>query len=276
MTKSESNAEREIRWALAVRSFWEKIKSNLESHATAAPDAQQNNGLVVEIANLAQVPSEGIATLKRGILCELMVNPQHTWPKSPAAVGSKKRAVAQLRSAAGLLRQLYTILSDLDQQALEALLDVNLDRRNNSQQAARDKGAPRPPQPFPSLSDFKSSWVGQIEIIAELAELSSEALDFVRRRPPPKPRGRPRRGAFSTWFSNSLVELTFELLLDVRAAGGHLTLDKNACRGTLIEALTLLRPHLTPGLIPRVLPLSTLAKVKALDQKIAATSSPGP
>jgi len=59
------------------------------------------------------------------------------------------------------------------------------------------------------------------------------------------------------------------LLLDVRAAGGRLTFDKNSGTGTLVKALELLRPRARPGLIPNVLPMSTLARVKALDQKIA-------
>jgi hypothetical protein len=91
---------------------------------------------------------------------------------------------------------------------------------------------------------------------------------------PPNPRGRPRHGAFSIHFSGSLVEFVFRLLLDVRAAGGRLTLDKNASKGTLLDALTLLRPHLPPKFLPSILPLSTLARVKALDQKIASIADP--
>jgi hypothetical protein len=85
------------------------------------------------------------------------------------------------------------------------------------------------------------------------------------------PRGRPRRGTFSQIYSSSLTEFTLNLLLDVRAAGGRFTLDKNTGTGTLVEALALLRPHMRPGLIPNKLPFSTLARVKALDQKIATT-----
>jgi hypothetical protein len=87
---------------------------------------------------------------------------------------------------------------------------------------------------------------------------------------PPNRRGRPRHGAFSLLFSGSLTEFTLRLLLAVWAAGGRLTLDKNIGTGTLVEALTLLRPYMRPGVIPNKLPLSTLARVKALDQKIAS------
>jgi hypothetical protein len=54
----------------------------------------------------------------------------------------------------------------------------------------------------------------------------------------------------------------------VEAAGGRLTLDKNRGTGTLVTALSLLREYLPPGFVPKALPLSTLAKAKALDNKI--------
>ena len=279
MTKSDSNAASEIRWALHVRYVWAEIRSEIESGATAVPEAQQDNGLVAEIANLAHVVTpEGIETLRRGILYELHRHETHHQqprPKSLPAVGLNKRAVVQLKTSVRLLRELSTILSDLDPGAMAALLYVEWHRRNNFPSGTRDE-RPRPPPPSWSMSDWsKSIWARQI---AELEELSSEGLAYARRRLPPKPRGRPRRGAFSAMFSGSLVEFTLELLLHVRAAGGHLTLDKNARQGagTLIDVLTLLRPHMTPSLIPKMLPLSTLAKVKALDQKIATIDSPWP
>jgi len=66
------------------------------------------------------------------------------------------------------------------------------------------------------------------------------------------------------------------LLWDVRAAGGRLTLDKNSGKGTLPETLELLSPHLPPGFIPRVLPLSTLARMKALEKKLAVIQQEEP
>jgi hypothetical protein len=57
----------------------------------------------------------------------------------------------------------------------------------------------------------------------------------------------------------------------VRAAGGRLKFNKNSRTGTLVEALALLRPYARPGVIPNELP-STLARIKALDTKLAAAT----
>ena len=171
-----------------------------------------------------------------------------------------------------LSRGLSAIIPNLDQQALEALLCVDHYRKAPPGRATPGmlvggRWAPEPPPDFSNWSE--SRWFNFERYITELAELSSEALTFVQVVAPPKPRGRPRRGAFSIIFSRSLAEFTLYLLLDVRAAGGRLTLDKNAGTGTLVEALALLRPHLPLRFIPNKLPLSTLAHVKALDKKIA-------
>lgn len=53
-------------------------------------------------------------------------------------------------------------------------------------------------------------------------------------------------------------------LICVSKAGGTLTLDKNknTKKGTLVEALEMLRPYLPEGLIPKVLPLSLIQIIK--------------
>jgi hypothetical protein len=57
-------------------------------------------------------------------------------------------------------------------------------------------------------------------------------------------------------------ELVFDLLSAARAAGGKLPFDKNYQRGALVDALNILRPHLPKGLVPNVLPFSTIQKLK--------------
>ena len=48
-----------------------------------------------------------------------------------------------------------------------------------------------------------------------------------------------------------------------------LTIDKNIDGGTLRTALQLLSPYLPARFVPGVLPLSTLAALKALDRELA-------
>jgi hypothetical protein len=79
----------------------------------------------------------------------------------------------------------------------------------------------------------------------------------------PKKRGR-NQGTFNEPIFHCVVN---GLLLCVFAEGGKLTLDKNLNTGTLIEVLTLLRPHLPNGVIPKVLPLGTIQKIKTAFSK---------
>ena len=43
--------------------------------------------------------------------------------------------------------------------------------------------------------------------------------------------------------------------------GGKLTLDSANESGSLLDALTLLTPHLPPGVVPKKLPIGTLKKI---------------
>jgi hypothetical protein len=56
-------------------------------------------------------------------------------------------------------------------------------------------------------------------------------------------------------------KLVRDLLLGALAAGGELTFDKNFKKGTLIDALDILREYLPRGLVPNVLP-GTIQKIK--------------
>ncbi len=67
---------------------------------------------------------------------------------------------------------------------------------------------------------------------------------------------------------SQFVRFILFLLWETKAAGGRLTFDKNSGKGSLAQALNLLRSHLPARFIPNVLPRSTLATAKALDSKI--------
>jgi hypothetical protein len=71
-------------------------------------------------------------------------------------------------------------------------------------------------------------------------------------------RGR-KRGSVSNSAFQKLVQ---DLLLAAHVSGGELTLDKNFKKGSLIEALEILRSYLPPRLIPHALPFGTIQKIK--------------
>jgi hypothetical protein len=58
-----------------------------------------------------------------------------------------------------------------------------------------------------------------------------------------------------------------DLLTFVAEAGGELTFDKNFKKGTLIEALDVLRPHLPNDVIPYDPPSGTLQRIKTKHSK---------
>jgi hypothetical protein len=132
---------------------------------------------------------------------------------------------------------------------------------------------------FQQLSDELSALFGSLHPITNLllgcqenlsaaletvATRSAEALSNIPRKTPGE-KGRP---SCLQSGPGSLSEFTLHLLWDVRDAGGHLTFEKNAGRGTLKQALELLRPHLPPNFIPNAMPLSTLWYIKKLDKDL--------
>ncbi len=268
---------RNLRWALMVRVTWKKWEEHRSERTT---EFRVDDPLFTKFADFAKVPAGGREILRQGVCYELSdLQAQRSPP--PRELGSNKRALIQLRRLAKFSREISAIASSLDNQALKHLLleDWHRQRRiweenfrafhNNTDS---DLGPPPPP---PTAADWrKTRWRNFQNTIAELADLSAEASSLLQKKPPPRAKGRPCHGSFSSVFSGSLVEFTFRLLLHVRASGGRLTLDKNAATGSLLDALELLRPCLPPKFLPRILPLSTLARVKALDQKIAPIKTP--
>jgi hypothetical protein len=57
-------------------------------------------------------------------------------------------------------------------------------------------------------------------------------------------------------------ELVFSLLSAATWSRGKFTLDKNCQSGTLLKALTILRPELPKGLVPKALPVGTIQRLK--------------
>ena len=218
--------------------------------------------LFTQIAGLARVPTYGLARLQAGIALDL--EREWEWYGRPS-IAIDRRARRSGRTQVAKLKRLSSELSA----ALQGLNFYALDAlRHASCRIYLDRHSPTdklPVFPFPGGFDFD-----QIkEAIATLAERASKAADVNRPKPSLNPVGRQARGGFGAVGPGSLKEFTLRLLWDVRDAGGRLTLDKNSGNGTLPATLKLLSPHLPPGFIPKVPPLSTLASVHALDKKLA-------
>ena len=100
------------------------------------------------------------------------------------------------------------------------------------------------------------------EAVALLCEASSLAISRLQSRPP---RGRP---SGMGWEWEYFSERMLELLQQVRAAGGRLTVDKNTNSGTLLEAYSLLESVLPANYWPCRPANSWFARVKKLDRKM--------
>jgi hypothetical protein len=216
----------------------------------------------MQIAGLARVPTPGLARLQAGIALDL--EREWGWHLRPSITidqRARRSGRTQITKLKRLSSELSAALKGLNFYALDALWHASC-------RIYLDRGLPT--EKLPVFSILGGLDFDQIkELIATLAERASKAADANRPKPSLNPVGRQARGGFGALGPGSLKEFTLRLLWDVRDAGGRLTLDKNSGNGSLPATLKLLSPHLPPGFIPKVLPLSTLASVHALDKKLA-------
>jgi transposase-like protein len=80
--------------------------------------------------------------------------------------------------------------------------------------------------------------------------------------------GHPPGGLLTQWW-DPFVILVLNVLWDVDATGGQLTIDKNNHEGSLLKVLNSMEPYLPPGFLPKPLPVSTLVRMKAAARKFA-------
>jgi hypothetical protein len=98
--------------------------------------------------------------------------------------------------------------------------------------------------------------------IVNLAMVFSSAIG--RPSPLPPMGWLPPRWRASAMIKDQMLrELVFCLLSAADSTGGKFTLDKNYQKGTLLDALNILRDHLPKGLVPKALPIGTIQKLKA-------------
>ena len=266
---------RENRWQKFVRSLWCVDRMHLK-YLDVAPFGSDiwkdvkallppvTDPLYTHIAGIARVPADGLARLQKGVALE--IEREWRWQEQSRTTENRKArklGVQQTRRLARLSGALCIALESLNSEALASLAYAAMVSLENDPPTPPVAGGP----------DFR----GIQRSVSALAKRASRAADLNRPKPSLNPVGRKARGGFGAGIGpGSLPVFTLRLLWDVRAAGGRLTLDKNSGKGTLPETLELLSPHLPPGFIPRVLPLSTLARMKALEKKLAVIQQEEP
>ena len=110
-----------------------------------------------------------------------------------------------------------------------------------------------------------NEWLRDLpETVSRLAHLFSSAAGMSAPRatgvaaPPHQKSGRWR-----TRKDVMFLDFVRRLRYVVKECDGELTLDQNFDKGTLLDALHILRPHLPKGVVPNRLPVGTLKKIKA-------------
>jgi hypothetical protein len=274
--KSQLHGNATYRWARAARTIWAMTREDIyqldnASHREAEEKSRErrlrDDQVLAKLERLAQVRSNGTdaARLRAGVCYGLnLAWVDYSRPRPRSKKGEHKRALIQLSRLARFSSNLRKSFDDLNDAARTAIMYASAEIEDRTEGDFYQNGVRRPPRPPEESIDFEP----YKKMIERIDELFLEADQWARRSPRARPRGRPAKGSLA--FSFHLF--TLELLWDVRAAGGRLTLDKNMATGTLLEALRLLRPYLPPGFVPIALPLSTLAGLKALDKKIGLAS----
>jgi hypothetical protein len=251
-------------WQQLVRLDWASDRLHLH-HADMAPIGSDrwlpvqrkqpppDDLLYSRIGSLARVPAAGLVTLEKCISLEL--EREWRWYECPDRQ-ILRSARDEVEAWKELLSELQARLSRPRAYALATLI------WGAASIYAREASAPRPGGY--GSNQFKNG----LDTVAERASMAAELLHPEK---PARARGRPNRGGFGEPIgAGSFKQFVLRLLWDIRTVGGELTLDKNRNTGTLLKVLKLLAPYLPPGLVPKRLPLSTLAGIHARAKTIAA------
>jgi hypothetical protein len=190
--------------------------------------------VAMRVAELARVPA-GEIPLFCDAICETV---QRVWETDRRAVSSRPgRALLKAAEAARTLNEAFCSLNKDDREWVERLM-------------ARNHRYAELPREF-------------MQMVSQIDDLFSTAIGKTFPIMPGTAALRDKRGR----RKRSIKDTTFEvfirhILLFTAEYGGELTFDKNFQKGTLIDVLELLRPHLPKGVVPNVLPYGTIQKIK--------------
>jgi hypothetical protein len=192
----------------------------------------------LQVAKLAKIPDQ-----HRELFCvDLCGWVQMVWEWDPRAAVSytPSNNLKDAANAARALRAALQALTSDDKQWVQRVVAQHIYPHG------------KPANPLLNL-DWTVSVVAQVLYNAVGRGLFDSAPAALSRQ-----RGR-KAGSFNDKTFRDLIEL---ILLAVCDYDGRLTFDKNFEKGTLVDVLEFLRPHLPRGVIPNHLPYNTIQKIK--------------
>lgn len=198
------------------------------------PTREQLKDVALRVAELAQVPA-----IKCERFCEEICHKvQRVWLQDRRAVPSKPgRALLRAADAARVLHEAFWSLNEVDREWVKRIT----------------AGEP----------DYQELLRPLRLTVSQIDDLLSIAVGrFIPRMPASAvlryKAGRRKGDRGDAMFVGLIQSLVFSTAI----AGGKLTFDKNYKKGTLVEVLKTLRPHLPRGVVPNALNWGTIQKVK--------------
>ena len=200
---------------------------------SAAQDNELPMDVRLQLADLARVPEE-----KREEFCNAIRLPLRlVWKLDRRAKGTRAgKALVRTAEAARALHEGFADLNADDRKWIDELLDASLEYK---------LFLPALPRLVRELEHLFSVAVGK----APLQDASRTSRD-----------GR-RKGVVKDLAFHEFVR--YLLLVAEGWCGGKLTFDKNKKRGTLIDAINILRPYLPQWIVPSPLPFSTIQRIRS-------------
>jgi hypothetical protein len=205
--------------------------------------------VTLRVADVARVPAE-----ERDQFCDLVYGTVRiVWEWSRDAMSTEPgQALVDAAAAARFLHKQLGKLNKADRMWVERLVAQTIPDKTTREWLERDLGH-RIDLPW------HDGGLGGLQLtVYRLAHLFSIAVG----KSPPK--GPDRNPAARSRTVKDVISQNFvrNLLIDADQTGGTLTFEKNAGRGTLIDAIKLLTEHLPEGIAPEKLSMSTLQRIK--------------
>ena len=242
------------------------------------PKSIPTNDELVRLADIARVPQENCEKFSIGIV-EFVL--PHIWDFAKPPTKPRSKALSRAISAMHAARQAVVDLEYIEGSTFgpsdeEWLENGQPDSFINFGSIGKGEHRPWKSASDTSMSAKQKATLARSEylehlawVIEEFLVYAGENLDYRRLQPQEIRRG-PRAGRNR---NRPLEDLVIDLIYCAETYGGRLTLEKNNGRGTLIDALRVIAPHVPKGMVPPALSGSTLQRIKTEYAKRAERGS---